>query len=142
MVILGEIIEHIEKLQALLTEIYRILRTDGVVIITTPWAESSECIHEPAMRKAGENVDEHLFDGYHHFWNGFSEIEMANLLEECQFDVLQTSVLHLPEFLVKSHMAFFPVTYPLSFVLSLFSSNKVKIIVKARKRQSYFKEQI
>ncbi len=133
-VILGELIEHIEKPRALLTEIYRILRTDGVVIITTPWAESPERVHESAMRKAGEHVDEHLFDGYHHFWNGFSELEITNLLEERQFDVVQTTVLHLPRFLIKSHMAFFPMTYPLSFVLSHFSSNKAKIIVKARKK--------
>lgn len=134
-VIMGEVIEHIQDTDTLLKEIRRILRPRGILIISTPYCESSEeNLHVPAMRRVGENqIDESLFKGYFHVRSGYSETDMIKLLEKHEFNIMKMSTLKVPNFLGRSHMALFPGSYPLSFFLSYSTPNKVKIIVKASK---------
>ncbi|MGA2384879.1 MAG: class I SAM-dependent methyltransferase [Gemmatimonadales bacterium] len=60
-----DVVEHVEDLVALMEEIHRVLRPDGVVYITTPHFSSANAFTDPTHRRALSLRSFDYFDGAH-----------------------------------------------------------------------------
>lgn len=142
-VVMGEVLEHIQDDEKAIREVNRILVGGGVLVISVPYSSTVEEYSSPqkAFRdKSGEELqDKKLFIGYYHCRSGYNDERLIPLLSNNGFDVEGVSKFCLPKKLPRSEV-FFCLIYPLSFLASVFSRNTVKIIVKARKRRELYDE--
>ena len=134
-VLISQVIEHIRNDNGLIKEINRILKNDGVLVLSTDYAETSEDYKSPRLtsgNKADKDIPGDLFIGGGHWRSGYNQEKLNSLMENNGFKILNTSFVKIPSILPKSVMLF-PLIYPLCLALRPLSSKKEDIIVKAKK---------
>ena len=86
-----------------------------------------------AAIKSDKEVPSDLFVGGGHWRNGYNEERLTTLLERNGFHILNISYIRESTIMLLGEMLF-PLTYPLSLLLTRFSRKRVEIIIKAKKR--------
>lgn len=133
LVIMIEALEHIKEDRKVIQEFNRILKDDGIVIISVPYAEEIEEYVEPigACRTLkGDTVC--IGDGGGHYRNGYNLRSLTSLLENNGFTVMHQSYTCIPKIFKKS-IIWFPLVYPLSLLFARFSRNRFKLNICAKK---------
>jgi SAM-dependent methyltransferase len=132
-IMMFETLEHIKEDSKVVCEFGRILKDDGILIVSVPYAESVEEYDEPVgacKAKSGEYVC--IGEGGSHYRNGYNLRRMKSVLEANGFLITDWEYLCLPRFLLSSVLAF-PLKYPLSLIFAHVSRNRIKLKVIARK---------
>ncbi len=132
-IIMFETLEHIQEDDRVIQEFHRILKDDGIVIVSVPYAERMDEYNEPVgacMTKDGNYVC--IGEGGSHYRNGYNLGRMKNLLEKNGLKMLAWEYLHFPPWL-KSSLLSFPFKFPLSLLFTHFSRNRLKLVVIASK---------
>ena len=132
-IIMFEALEHIKEDDRLVWEFHRILKDDGTLILSVPYAEKVDEYDEPVgacMTKDGGNVC--IGEGGSHYRNGYNLDRMRELLERNGFTIAQWEYLCFPGWLESSVLSF-PFKFPLSLLLKHFSRNRLKLFVIAKK---------
>jgi 2-polyprenyl-3-methyl-5-hydroxy-6-metoxy-1,4-benzoquinol methylase len=132
-IIMFEALEHIKEDDRLIWEFRRILKDDGTVILSVPYAETVVEYNEPVgacMTKDGGYVC--IGEGGRHYRNGYNMDRMRRLLEKNGFTSARWEYLCFPGWL-ESSLFSFPFKFPLSLLLTHFSRNRLKLVVIAKK---------
>jgi 2-polyprenyl-3-methyl-5-hydroxy-6-metoxy-1,4-benzoquinol methylase len=136
-IIIFEALEHIKEDDRLIWEFCRILKDDGTVILSVPYAERVEEYNEPVgacMTKHGGYVC--IGEGGSHYRNGYNLDRMQGLLEKNGFTIARWEYVCFPGWLESSVLSF-PLKYPLSLLFTHFSRNRLKLVVIAKKVTSH-----
>ncbi len=132
-VIMFDALEHIKEDGCVMEEFRRILKDDGTVILSVPYAERVDEYEEPVgacpTRGRGHVC---VGEGGCHYRNGYNLDRMGGLLEEHGFTMAKWEYLCFPGWL-KSSILSFPFMFPLSLFFTLFSQNRLELIVIAKK---------
>ena len=132
-IIIFETLEHIKEDGRGIQELNRILKDNGTLILSVPYAENVQEYDEPvgACRiKEGTRIC--IGEGGSHYRDGYNLGRMKILLEKNGFFVENWEYLCIPKLLEASFLSF-PFKYLLSLLLTNFSKNRVKLKVIARK---------
>jgi SAM-dependent methyltransferase len=132
-IIMFETLEHIKEDSKVIQEFNRILKDEGILIISVPYAENIEEYDKPVgacKSKDGMNVC--VGEGGGHYRNGYNLERMESILENGGFAIVRGEYIYLPKFL-SSSILLFPIEYPLSLIFACFSKNRIKSIVIAQK---------
>jgi len=132
-IIMFEALEHIKEDGRVMEEFHRILKDDGTVILSVPYAERVDEYEEPVgacMTKDGGHVC--IGEGGSHYRNGYNLERMRGLLEKNGFTMAQWEYLCFPRWLESSVLSF-PFKFPLSLLFRHFSRNRLKLVVIAKK---------
>jgi 2-polyprenyl-3-methyl-5-hydroxy-6-metoxy-1,4-benzoquinol methylase len=131
-----EVIEHLKDDRAGVREINRLLNPGGLLVLSTPYTASPEEYASPVLAcdRPGAPGAQEVFVGGGHWRSGYNEKRIATLLEANGFSVEAISYIRFPRFLALLPGTLFPLAYPLAILTRFFSSNKVGLVVKARKR--------
>lgn len=115
-VVTVEVLEHIKYDRRFLDEIYRILRKDGVLIVSVPYSDATTDHSAPVSSWhdfQGKAVTLGV-PGELHFRQGYNTDKLTSLLNLCGFKVARCSCTPSIGALPKS-MILFPVSYILAF---------------------------
>jgi SAM-dependent methyltransferase len=132
-IIMFEALEHIKEDDQVIQEFRRVLKDDGTVIISVPYAERVEEYSEPlgaCKTRDGDYIC--VGNGGSHYRNGYNLGRMQMLLEENGFTIMKCEYLCLPSCLESSILSF-PFKFPLSLIFTHFSRNRLKLNVIAKK---------
>ena len=132
-IIMFEALEHIKEDDRLIGEFCRILKDDGTVILSVPYAERVDEYNEPVgacMTKGGGYVC--IGEGGSHYRNGYNMDRMRGLLERNGFTLARWEYLCFPGWLESSILSF-PFKFPLTLLFTHFSRNRLKLVVIAKK---------
>jgi SAM-dependent methyltransferase len=132
-IIMFEALEHIKEDDRLIGEFCRILKDDGTVILSVPYAERVDEYNEPVgacMTKNGGYVC--IGEGGSHYRNGYNMDRMRGLLERNGFTLARWEYLCFPGWLESSILSF-PFKFPLTLLFTHFSRNRLKLVVIAKK---------
>jgi SAM-dependent methyltransferase len=132
-IIMFEALEHIKEDERLIWEFRRILKDDGTLILSVPYAEKVDEYNEPVgacMTKDGGYVC--IGEGGSHYRNGYNLDRMKTLLEKNGFTMVEWEYLCFPGWLESSILSF-PLKFPLSLLFTHFSRNRLKLVVIAKK---------
>jgi 2-polyprenyl-3-methyl-5-hydroxy-6-metoxy-1,4-benzoquinol methylase len=136
-IIMFETLEHIREDGRVMEEFRRILKDDGTIIVSVPYAERVNEYDEPVgacMAKDGRYVC--VGEGGSHFRNGYNVDRMQGLLKKNGFTIVRWEYLCFPGWLESSVLSF-PLKFPLSLLFTHLSSNRSKLIVIAKKVTSH-----
>ncbi|HYA90789.1 MAG TPA: methyltransferase domain-containing protein [Thermodesulfobacteriota bacterium] len=136
-IIMFEALEHIKEDDRVIREFRRILKDDGTVILSVPYAETVDEYDEPlgaCMTKEGGCVC--VGEGGSHYRNGYNLDRMKTLLERNGFTIVKWEYLCFPRWLESSLLSF-PFKFPLSLLFTHFSQNRLKLAVIAKKVASH-----
>lgn len=136
-IIMFEALEHIKEDDRLILEFRRILKDDGTVILSVPYAEKVDEYNKPVgacMTKDGGYVC--IGEGGSHYRNGYNLDRMKTLLEKNGFTMVEWEYLCFPGWLESSLLSF-PFKFPLSVLFTHFSRNRLKLKVIAKKFTSH-----
>jgi 2-polyprenyl-3-methyl-5-hydroxy-6-metoxy-1,4-benzoquinol methylase len=132
-IIMFEALEHIKDDVRVINEFHHILKDDGLLLISVPYAENLQEHEEPIgacrVRKVGSVC---IGEGGSHYRNGYNLERMKTLLDENGFTILNWEYLCLPKWLDASILSF-PFKFPLSLLFTHFSKNRLKLKVMAQK---------
>jgi SAM-dependent methyltransferase len=132
-ILMFETLEHIREDSIVIREFNRILKDDGVIIISVPYVENVEEYREPVGAcRAKNGVYVCIGEGGCHYRNGYNLDRMRLLLEKNGFIIESWEYLCLPKLLESSFLSF-PFKYPLSLLFTHFSKNRIKLRVIAKK---------
>jgi len=132
-IIILETLEHIKEDGKVIQEFNRILKDNGAIIISVPYAKNVQEYDEPVGAcRIKEDTYICIGKGGSHYRNGYNLGRMRMLLVENGFFVESWEYLCIPKLLESSFLSF-PLKYLLSLLLTNFSKNRVKLIVIARK---------
>ncbi len=141
-IIMLEVLEHLQNDFHAIKEISRILKGGGILILSTPYSKGQKYSHPKTAFRLKEDLDEHkfeqLFKGGFHWRDGYDENSIESLLRKNNLEIIDTDFVCIPRTLLELERrarVFFPLTYLLSF-FTFISSNKCKIVAKARKQIS------
>ena len=137
-IMMFETLEHIKEDSKVVGEFKRLLRDEGILIVSVPYAEHVEEYPEPVGAcRTRDGTFVCIGEGGSHYRNGYNLKKMKSVLERNGFVIADWEYLCLPSFLEPSIVSF-PVKYPLSLLFTNFSRNRVKLKVTAKKalRQS------
>jgi SAM-dependent methyltransferase len=129
-------LEHIKEDNRVIQVFYRVLKDDGTVILSVPYAERVDEYNEPAgacRTKDGGFVC--IGEGGSHYRNGYNLDRMQGLLEENGFAMVKWEYLCCPRWLESSILSF-PFKFPLSLLFTHFSRNRIELVVIAEKVSS------
>ncbi len=132
-ILMFETLEHIQEDSRAIQEIYRLLKKEGVFLLSVPYAKEPQEYGHPigaCQAKNGSFVT--IGEGGSHFRNGYRLEQLDELLEKAGFRVIQGEYLCLSHWLHASIFTF-PLKFPLSLVGRYFSRNRVKVFVLAKK---------
>ncbi len=132
-IMMFETLEHIKEDSKVIREFNRLLKDEGIIIVSVPYAENVEEYREPVgacKTKNGTCVC--IGEGGSHYRNGYNLEKMKATLEKNGFSIAEWEYLCLPRFLESSILSF-PFKYPLSLLLAGLSRNRTKLRVIARK---------
>ena len=143
-IIMLEILEHLKNDFQAIREISRVLKKGGILILSTPYSSGGQKFsHAKRSLRLKEDMDERyfkkLFPGGFHWKNGYDENSIESLLKKTGLKITDVNFVCLPRIipeLEERTRIFFPLTYFLSLFTKFFSSNKLKIVVKAKKFSS------
>jgi SAM-dependent methyltransferase len=136
-IVIFETLEHIKEDGKVIQEFNRILKDNGALIISVPYAEDVQEYNEPvgACRiKEGTHIC--IGEGGCHYRNGYNLGRMGMLLEENGFLMESWEYLCIPKLFEASFLSF-PFKYPLSLFFTNVSKNRVKLKVIAKKVSSH-----
>lgn len=132
-IMMFETLEHIKEDSKVIREFNRILKDEGMLIVSVPYAENVEEYHEPVGAcRARSGACVCIGDGGSHYRNGYNLKTMKSVLENNGFIIRDWEYLCLPRFLESSIFSF-PVKYPLSLIFANLSRNRLKLKVIAQK---------
>lgn len=132
-VLVYETLEHIKNDSKALSEIYRILKEEGLLVISVPYAEEVQEYDEPlgaCMTSQRSRIC--IGKGGGHYRNGYNLNTMRPLLEKNGFMLMHWNYICLSKWLESSVLTF-PLKYPLSLLIVHFSKNRTKLKVVAKK---------
>jgi 2-polyprenyl-3-methyl-5-hydroxy-6-metoxy-1,4-benzoquinol methylase len=136
-VILFEVLEHIQEDEKAIRKINKLLKTNGLLLIAVPYSERTETFADPkvAFKLKGEAKVEGEFVGGYHWREGYNEKTLTNLLKKEGFKLSELKHVCIPKIINKhNETAFaFPLLYPLSRLFRRFSKNKTNLVGKAIK---------
>ncbi len=136
-IIMFEALEHIKEDDRLIREFRRILKDDGIIILSVPYAERVDEYIEPVgacMTRDGGCIC--IGEGGSHYRNGYNLDRMRGLLEKNGFTIARSEFLCYPKWLESSIWSF-PFKFPLSLLFTRFSRNRLKLLVIAKKVTSH-----
>ena len=132
-IMMFETLEHIKEDSKVIREFDRILKDEGILIVSVPYTENVEEYHEPVGAcRAKDGVYVRIGEGGSHYRNGYNLEKMKFVLEDNGFVITDWEYLCLPGFLESSILSF-PFKYPLSLIIANLSRNRVKLKVIAKK---------
>ncbi len=132
-----ETLEHIKEDSKVIREFHRMLKDEGRIIVSVPYAENVEEYREPAGAcRAKNGVYVCIGEGGSHFRNGYNVDRMRGLLEKNGFTIARWEYLCLPRWLGSSILSF-PFKFPLALLFTHFSRNRLKLVVIAQKVVSH-----
>ena len=132
-IIIFETLEHIKEDSRVIQEFNRILKDNGIIIISVPYAKDVEEYDKPVGAcRARKGVYVCIGEGESHYRNGYDLNRMKSVLENNGFVIVSWQHLCLPR-LLESSILSFPLKYPLSLILTHFSMNRIKLKVIAKK---------
>jgi 2-polyprenyl-3-methyl-5-hydroxy-6-metoxy-1,4-benzoquinol methylase len=138
LVLFFEVIEHIKDDEKALCEINKRLKKKGLLILAAPYSDTARDFKEPRaafqLKQELPKSSEEFVGGFH--WReGYNEESLKRLLQRQGFTVLRVNYVKLPSAIARleSVALLFPLLYPISRLLSNFSSNKTAIVLKAQK---------
>ncbi len=132
-VLMFETLEHIKDDLIALREVHRLLKKEGLLLLSVPYAEKPEEYDHPiGACQARDGSCHTIGEGGSHFRNGYRLEQLYDLMEKGGFEVIQGEYLSLPRWLHASPLTF-PIKYPLSFIGQSISRNHVKAFVLAKK---------
>lgn len=134
-VIMVEVLEHIKEDWRAIQEIYRILRKDGILIISIPYTKKVKEFGDspiPAcLDKNGKRVEMGV-PGEFHFRSGYNFERLDSLLNLNGFTITHHTYTKAVKILPRS-MILFPLSYIVGFVLSNLSKKYAKLTILAKK---------
>jgi len=135
-IIIFETLEHIKEDSKVIQEFNRILKDNGILMISVPFAKNIEECDEPqgaCRTKEGSYVC--IGEGGSHYRNGYDLNRIQTLLEKNGFVLISWEYLSIPK-LLESSILSFPFKYPLSLLFTHFSKNRIELKVIAQKASS------
>jgi 2-polyprenyl-3-methyl-5-hydroxy-6-metoxy-1,4-benzoquinol methylase len=132
-IMMFEALEHIKDDSKVICEFNRLLKDEGILMVSVPYAKSVEEYGEPVGAcRAKDGTFVCIGEGGSHYRNGYNLEKMKSVLERNGFAITDWEYLCLPRFLESSILSF-PVKYPLSLLVAKVSRNPVKLKVTAKK---------
>ncbi len=132
-IIMFEALEHIKDDVKVIREFHRILKDDGLLLISVPYTENILEREEPVgVCKAREGAYVCIGEGGGHYRDGYNLDLMKTLLGKNGFTILSWEYLCLPMWPEASVLSF-PFKFPLSLLLTHFSKNRLALKVVAEK---------
>ena len=132
-IMMFEALEHIKDDSKVICEFNRLLKDEGILMVSVPYAESVEEYGEPVGAcRAKDGTFVCIGEGGSHYRNGYNLEKMKSVLERNGFVITDWEYLCLPGFLESSILSF-PLKYPLSLLLAKVSRSRVKLKVTAKK---------
>jgi len=132
-IIIFETLEHIKEDFKVIQEFSRILKDNGLVIISVPYTENVQEYDDPVGAcMTTERTCVCIGEGGSHYRNGYDFNRMKSLLTKNRFIIIDWEYLCLPNLLTSS-ILLFPLKYPLSLIFRHFSKNRIKLNVVAKK---------
>jgi len=130
-IIMFEASEHIKEDVRALWEFHRILKDDGLLLLSVPYTEHVKEYDRPVGAcRTRDGVDVCIGEGGSHYRNGYNLDRMKTLLMTNGFTIMNWEYLCLLKWLEASILSF-PFKFPLSLVLTHFSKNRVRLKVMA-----------
>lgn len=132
-IIMFEALEHIKDDVRVIKELCRILKDDGLLLISVPYAEDVQEYQQPVGAcRTREGTDVCIGEGGSHYRNGYNLDRMKTLLMANGFTIVSWEYLCLPKWLEASIVSF-PFKFALSLLFTHFSKNRLKLKVMAQK---------
>lgn len=132
-ILMFETLEHIQEDLQAIQEIYRLLKKDGVFLLSVPYADKPQEYDKPIGACLGRDGSCHsIGEGGSHYRNGYRLEQLDGLLKKAGFRVTQGEYICLPSWLHASVFTF-PIKFPLALIGNYFSRNRVKAFVLAKK---------
>jgi len=128
-IIMSEVLEHIRDDKKVLSDLYRILKPHGYLILSTPYAEVVEEYTEQ-KHKLTEKKKLHVTGG--HVRNGYSLKEISNLLNKSGFNLVTYSFVS-KKFTIDIGFPWFIFAYPISMFDRFLNGTGKGIILKVEK---------
>ncbi len=126
-------LEDIKDDVSIIQEFHRILKDDGLLLISVPYAEHVQEYEKSAGAcKTGKGIDVCNGEGGSHYRNGYNLDRMKTLLITNGFIIVSWEYLCLLKWLEASVVSF-PFKFPLSLLLTHLSKNSLKLKIMARK---------
>jgi 2-polyprenyl-3-methyl-5-hydroxy-6-metoxy-1,4-benzoquinol methylase len=112
-IIIYEALEHIQNDSALIKKLYGLLRKNGILIVSVPYAKDILEYDQPVGACKDKNGNfEFIAEGGGHYRNGYNVDSLSYLLTKNGFSILEKHEQKRPKKIIES-MALFPITYPL-----------------------------
>jgi SAM-dependent methyltransferase len=128
-----ETLEHIKDDVSIIQEFHRILKDDGFLLISVPYAEHVREYDRPVGAcRTREGADVCIGEGGSHYRNSYNLDRTKTLLITDGFTIVSWEYLCLPPWLETSIVSF-PFKFPLSLLLNHLSKNRLKLNVMAQK---------
>jgi SAM-dependent methyltransferase len=132
-IMMFEVLEHIKEDSKVIKEFQRILKDDGLLLISVPYAEHVQEYEEPlGACRTREGTDICIGDGGSHYRNGYNLARMKTLLKMNGFTIVSWEYLCLPNWPEVSVLSF-PFKFLLSLLVTHFSKNRLELQVMAQK---------
>jgi SAM-dependent methyltransferase len=132
-IIMFEALEHIKHDVRVIKEFQRILKDDGLLLISVPYAENIREHEEPVgVCKAKEGAYVSVGEGGGHYRDGYNLEHMKTLLGKSGFTIVTWEYLCLP-MSPETSVLTFPFKFPLSLLLAHLSKNRLALKVVAEK---------
>lgn len=131
-IILSEVIEHIYHEEEILKELWRVLKPNGCLIISTPYAQQTHNFSEQKS-KIYTNSDKKIEGG--HVREGYDLERINELLKSTNFEVIDYSYA-IKKLSKNSSVFMFPIIYSISMFDDLLPGKGECIIVKAKKKDT------
>jgi SAM-dependent methyltransferase len=138
-VVTVEVLEHIRDDQRAIGEIHRILKDNGLLIVSVPYTETTQTsVSSPisSWRDFEGNPVTLGLPGESHFRNGYSREGLTSLLSSSGFSVIRcncTTTITLPRSAI-----LFPLCYVAALALGRLSKQKAKLTMLAKKERIRF----
>lgn len=128
-IIMSEVLEHIRDDQKVLMDLNRILKSNGYMIISSPYAE---VVEEYVDQKHKLNLNKDLNINGGHVRNGYSIERISDLLEKSRFNIVTYSFVG-KKFTYDVGFPLFIFAYPISLLDRFLKGTGKGIILKVKK---------
>ena len=129
-IILSEVLEHIRNDRKALEEVHRVLKPNGYLVITVPYANVVEEYNEQKSKKS--RIENIKIEGGH-VRNGYSLEYMSEILNNVGFDIVENCYIG-KKFTINKGFPFFLIAYPISMFDVFCSGVGTGLIVKTKKK--------
>lgn len=129
-----EVLEHIKEDSEVIKKIFKILKKNGVFIVSVPYSKETGDLESPVLAVKtwyGKYVEIGV-PGEHHYRHGYNLLRLSSLLKSNGFKIKNIAFTNYLSLLPKS-LILFPLSFIIALSFSKYSKNHSKLTIVARK---------